>query len=463
MDGLDDSNISSNGRDTLKATTTWEPADQIHALELIKLYHRHSPLENIKGRRTWSQVQCPPGLIYLPLLGVVKKAGPRLLQLSSIPPRLAPASQLLSSTPNRQTTNHHPENRPPYSSSFLAQSSPNPMSRYGLNTPKICTNSSFASKTNYPSKPTTNMLLNTGTSAATITAHTTTIPTAAKACLPRLPTRLCPSSRPRKGPLESTCQPSPLLLTNSGPLWLKRHPSPFRHVLPKHALINSTDLPLTCLDLLYEDSWPPFERGISRGSLSTTDKNPASPNSKTPLRNNLKYRTTCTLAPTGSKPTTNDAPPMPKFLIKMATLYHQNGCATSKMGAWPPMPWEPPSTRCHTLWTYTPNPLSTMRTNPSNPCLNGSTPPCIPTKHIGKYCTRKYTKWRSGVLPLKLSSIGTSIGSSMVWPRRSSSCKWIWRALDRLLTYVSIGSKWPEPTNSPNTVNVTRGLRVSCR
>ena len=30
---------------------TWEPADQVHTLELIKLYHQHSPLKSIKGRQ----------------------------------------------------------------------------------------------------------------------------------------------------------------------------------------------------------------------------------------------------------------------------------------------------------------------------------------------------------------------------------------------------------------------------
>ena len=32
-----------------ESDNTWEPADQVHAPELIKLYHRHSLLENIKG------------------------------------------------------------------------------------------------------------------------------------------------------------------------------------------------------------------------------------------------------------------------------------------------------------------------------------------------------------------------------------------------------------------------------
>ena len=33
-----------------ESDNTWEPADQVHASELVKLYHRHSPLNNIKGR-----------------------------------------------------------------------------------------------------------------------------------------------------------------------------------------------------------------------------------------------------------------------------------------------------------------------------------------------------------------------------------------------------------------------------
>ena len=34
-----------------ESDNTWEPADQIHASDLIKLYHRHSPLESIKGQQ----------------------------------------------------------------------------------------------------------------------------------------------------------------------------------------------------------------------------------------------------------------------------------------------------------------------------------------------------------------------------------------------------------------------------
>ena len=32
-----------------ESDNTWEPANQVHASELIKLYHRHSPLKSIKG------------------------------------------------------------------------------------------------------------------------------------------------------------------------------------------------------------------------------------------------------------------------------------------------------------------------------------------------------------------------------------------------------------------------------
>ena len=182
-----------------ESDNTWEPADQVHAPELIKLYHRHSPLNSIKGRQLQSRVQCPPGLTYPPLLGVVKKAGLRLLQPSSIPPRLAPASPPLSSTPNRQAANRRPESRPLYSSSSLAQSSPNPMSLYGLSMPRAYTNFSSTFKTNYLSKPTISTPLNTGTSATSTTAPTTITPTIAKACPPHLPTHPCPSNCPKRG------------------------------------------------------------------------------------------------------------------------------------------------------------------------------------------------------------------------------------------------------------------------
>ena len=52
-----------------ESDNTWEPADQVHTPDLIKLYHRHSPLKSIKGWQLCSQVQCPLGLIYPPLLG----------------------------------------------------------------------------------------------------------------------------------------------------------------------------------------------------------------------------------------------------------------------------------------------------------------------------------------------------------------------------------------------------------
>ena len=41
-------------KEYLESDNTWEPANQVHAPELIKLYHRHSPLNSIKGRRLWS-------------------------------------------------------------------------------------------------------------------------------------------------------------------------------------------------------------------------------------------------------------------------------------------------------------------------------------------------------------------------------------------------------------------------
>ena len=192
-----------------ESDNTWEPADQVHAPELVKLYHRHSSLKNIKGRQVRSRVQCPPGLTYPPLPGVAKKAGPRLLQPSSISPRPAPVSQLLSLTPNRQTTNRRLESHPLYSSSSPVQLSPNPTSPCNLNTPKAYTSSYSISKTNYPSKPTNSMPSNTGSIATLTIAHITTTPAVAKTCPPHPPTRPCPSNRPKRDLPILTRQPSP--------------------------------------------------------------------------------------------------------------------------------------------------------------------------------------------------------------------------------------------------------------
>ena len=58
-----------------ESNSTWEPADQVHTPDLIKLYHRHSPLKSIKGRRLWWQGQCPTGSIFLLPPGAVKNPG----------------------------------------------------------------------------------------------------------------------------------------------------------------------------------------------------------------------------------------------------------------------------------------------------------------------------------------------------------------------------------------------------
>ena len=396
----------------------------MHAPELIKLYHKHSPLDSIKGRRLQSRVQCPPGLTYPPLLGVAKKAGPRLLQPSSIPPYPAPASQPLSSTPNRQTTNHRPENRPLYLNSSPAQLSPSPMSCYDLNTPRTYTSSSFIFKTNYLSKLTDNTPLNIGTSAGSTTAHTTTTLAATRTCQPHLPTHSCPSNHPKKGPPRSIHPPSPLPSNNSVPLWLRRHPSPFHHDLPRHALTSLTGSQLTCSDPSSEAWWPPSERGTLSGSPNKTSNDLIFKSSKIVSKKNLRYHTTCILAPMALKPTMTDVPPMPTSPTKMDTWCRQNGYDTSKMGTLPPMPWGPRLTQCRTLWTYTPNPPSMTKTSLSNQCPSGFAPLYTPTKPTGKYFIRKFTKWQIGASPLKSSDIGTCIGSLTGWPRRSSSCRW---------------------------------------
>ena len=40
-----------------ESDNTWEPANQVHAFDLIKLYHQYSPLKSIKERRLWRQGQ----------------------------------------------------------------------------------------------------------------------------------------------------------------------------------------------------------------------------------------------------------------------------------------------------------------------------------------------------------------------------------------------------------------------
>ena len=259
-----------------------------------------------------------------------------------------------------------------------------------------------------------------------------TTPAAVKACQPHPPTRPCPSNRPKKGPPGSIHQPSPLPLNNSEPLWLRRRLSPFRHDPPRRVLINSTGSPLTCLDPLYGASWPPCEKGTSSALLRQTSSEPVSKNLKTVSKRSSRYRTTYTHVPTGLKPMMTDAPLLPVSLTKMAIWCPPSGCDTSTMGVSLRMPWGPPSTRCCTLWTYTPNPPLTMKTSRSNQCPSGSALPYTPTMPTGKYYIKKLTKWRIGALLLKLSGIGTSIGSSTVWPRKSNSCKWTWKALGKL-------------------------------
>ena len=438
-----------------ESDNTWEPADQIHAPELIKLYHRHSPLESIKGRQTWSRNQCPPGLIYPPLLEVVKKTGPRLLQPSSIPPRPAPASPPLSSTSNRQTTNRRPESRPPYSNLSRAQSSPNPTSRYDLNTPKTYTSSCFASKTSCPLQLTASTPSCIGSIAALTTAHITTTPAVAKACPPRPPTRPCPSNRPRRVPLGLTRLQSTSPLNSSEPLWLKRRLSLSPHDWLKHVPTNSTDSPRTCLEGSYGASWPPYTRETLTVLQKRTSSEPVSRSSKIVSKRSSRYRTTCTHPPMASKPTTNDEHPTPGFPTKTDTSWSQSGLNTSKMDVSLLMPWGPPLTQCRTLWKCLPNLPSTTKTSPSNRCPTGSEPPYTSTTPTGKFYTKKSTRCQTGVSPPKSSGIATFIGSSMGWPRRSSSCRWTWRVPGKLRNYVSIGFKQPGPTNTPSIAKVS--------
>ena len=42
-----------------EADNTWEPADQIHAPELVKAYHWHTPLVRIKAVTTSEEETCP--------------------------------------------------------------------------------------------------------------------------------------------------------------------------------------------------------------------------------------------------------------------------------------------------------------------------------------------------------------------------------------------------------------------
>ena len=433
-----------------ESDNTWEPADQVHAPELVKLYHQHSPLKSIKGRMIRSQVQCPLGLIYPPLPGVVKKAGPRLLQPSSISPRPAPASQLLSSTLYRQTTNHRPEDRPPYSNSSPAQSSPNPTNPYDLNTPKAYTSSCSVFKTSYPSKPIVSTPFYIGSIAASTTAHTMTTPAVTKACPPRPLALPCQSNRPKKVRLVSTCPPFPSQLNNSEPLWLRCHPSPFCCALPKRVPTRSTGSPLTCFEASYEAWWPPSENVTLNDSPKQTSSGLAYKSWKTASRKNSRYHMTCTQPLMASKLMTNGRHPMLESPTKKVTSWNRSGSNTSKTGVSLLTPWEPPSIQCHTLWTYTPSPPSTMKTSLSNQCPSGSEPPYIPTTPIGKSYTKKSTRWQIGALPLKLSGIVTFTGSSMGWPRKSNLCRWIWKGPGKLQTYVSTGFKQPEPTNMPS-------------
>ena len=42
-----------------EADNTWEPADQVHAPELVKAYHQHTPLAKIKAITTNKEKTCP--------------------------------------------------------------------------------------------------------------------------------------------------------------------------------------------------------------------------------------------------------------------------------------------------------------------------------------------------------------------------------------------------------------------
>src|SRR6266850_4802594 len=107
-----------------KSDNTWEDADQIHAPDLIKLYHKGNPLQKIKGRHlslqnphlpTW-QSSISPSLHSLPI--------PSSLQTTKIPPNtLNPFFAHLHSRPTSST------------GSTLVGSETTPLGATPLNTP----------------------------------------------------------------------------------------------------------------------------------------------------------------------------------------------------------------------------------------------------------------------------------------------------------------------------------------
>ena len=159
-----------------ESDNTWELADQVHTPDLIKLYHQHSPLKSIKGRRLWWQGRCPTDLISPLLPGAAKNPGSKPPHLSSPLPLPAPALPLSSST-TPKACHHRPKRSAMYSSSSSAQSSLPPANLFALNTQREFISSFSNSKTSYRSKKPINTPSNTGS-----TASLTTVPTTAELC-----------------------------------------------------------------------------------------------------------------------------------------------------------------------------------------------------------------------------------------------------------------------------------------
>jgi hypothetical protein len=237
-----------------ESDNTWEPADQVHAPELLKGYHRKNPLNSIKGRRSHLQEACP-----IPHFASENSSSNR-------------DSLILSSLTALPKT-YHPTLVPCQSSKEIPSLTSSPANP--------STTSPSSTSTSSPSRTASSI----STSAETIPAHSTLL------------TKECPIT-------VSTCLPSP-----QPPAVRGAPPSALPPSRPIPSIINYPTPRSTSMPSPSEASpgaWsPPSGPACSTKEPNETDSSAASMNSATvsPL-----WRTTSTQPPEGYVENTTQAP-----------------------------------------------------------------------------------------------------------------------------------------------------------
>src|SRR5712675_721471 len=311
---------------------TWEPAHQIHAPEMIKAYHRRTPLSAIKTLTTTEKIQCltPP-----------------------LKPSTLPSNSLKGTSSNTLTPQPPGTPRP---------STPLPP---GTTPPKI---PSLDAAIAYALQ---SVLTKTTTYSTTASAKTSTAP---------YTTRKCPTTLSRWRPNLPLAPPNPSIndpFPNAPSPYLSRpsqhsSPSPWPMATKKPSKASP------------KASSPPSKNTPKKSARPTMPKMPVSVN----WSKRWEASSPSLLCPTAMWRTTTRAPQTSTSPSKMATSNWPTGSNSWTTDKSPPSLKNTPSPTHHTSATFTPAytaPMTAMKT-PSYPCSRGSSsyspaPPTISTRY----------------------------------------------------------------------------------